>query len=287
MESIRRHLESCPECAADVEWARQLRQQVLAEDLRHLAPERIVALAGDRAAATAEELGHLAICRQCQVEIDWANRQEPVDRMVSEIEPRIPIDIVRPQPRSRLGWHWGWAVAAGVAVAAIALIMITPTGHRPPPLPPANVPAPAPVSVASLARLQPLPVRFTRAPVAPGGFEDHRMRGLEAYESGDYAGAAVSFRRALAEHEDDETRIYLGSAELLRGNARAADSVLAPVASQATDTALQAEALWQIVNARLLLERRSDALDALVRLRALESPHRIEADSLVRRLEKP
>jgi hypothetical protein len=142
------------------------------------------------------------------------------------------------------------------------------------------------MSLVSLASVEPLPVRFTRGAVEAGSFEEARLQGLEAYATADYDSAAAHFRVGLRRRPgDSEVTLYLGSAELLRDNAAAAIPLL-ETSARATALTIRTEALWQLVNAQLLLDHGEEALVRARELSGLGGPRRIEADSLIARIER-
>lgn len=284
MREIQRHLDSCEDCAADVAFARELREQAAAQGLRHLAAERIVALASGEAPG-AEERAHLEGCSACRAELEWAERQDPVDTIL----PEPPPDVARADGQRRgPAWRWIWGgVTAAAAALAVFFMLPLDRGTEPPAPGPAPIPprASPPAPIAGLARLDPLPVRLTRAPVEPG-FEEDRVAGLEAYQAADYPAAIGHFRRALdARPAHDETALYLGSAELMTRDAAAAAATLEPLAQRAADPVVRSEALWRLANARVLLEREADALATLRVLRDLGGERGSEAAALIEAIE--
>jgi anti-sigma factor RsiW len=303
MEEIRRHLAECEECAADFAWSREFRDEARAEGLDHLSADRILATAaaeGER--VTESEHAHLGQCAACRAEVEWAKRQAPVEAALAELdapettgpESGSEADRARPDaprramPRgTRLRWRWVWGTAA-VAAAAVVVILLLPTSQ---PIPPATTPQPgviqeAPVpSIAALARIEPLPVSITRGPSEPGSFEESRMQGLEAYVEGDYAAAVRHLRRGLElQPANHEVRLYLGSAELLRGDPATAEPLLDAAASRAAEP-VRSEALWALASARMRLEDRSGALDALRRLKLVPGRHAAATDTLIAELD--
>ena len=290
MEEIRRHLEECADCAADVAWARAFRGRVAAQGLWHLSPERLLELADGGERTTAEERGHLESCLACRQELEWARRQAPVEALLAAVERpgsapvRQPAEARPPRPR----WVSPWVFAgAGVAVAAALIVMLVPTRETPRPVlptPAPPVPAAPTIRLADLARVEPLPVRFTRGATEAGSFEEARVLGLEAYEGAAYDSAREHFQAALARRPGDgEMSLYLGSAELMLGDHVAAMEPL-QTASRAADPAMASEALWQLVNARLLAEQGAEALAAARDLKARDRTHLTEADSVMARI---
>lgn len=289
MREIQRHLDTCEDCAADVAFARELREQAAAQGLRHLPPERVVALAaGD--SPSAEERGHLDGCSACREEVAWAERQDPIDTILPAVAP----PEIGPSPSARgerrgPAWQWIWG-GVTAAAAALAVFFLLPLDRGTEPQPPVPAPVPPrtspPPSIAGLARLDPLPVRLTRAPAEPG-FDEERVAGLEAYQAADYPAAIEHFRRALAVRPaHDETALYLGSAELMTRNATAAEATLAPLAERAPDPVIRSEALWRLANARVLLEREADALATLRLLRDLGGERDTDAAALIAAIER-
>lgn len=133
----RAHLETCVECAADFEWARAFRERALAQGVRHLTPERVLALAaGDAPPVASEEHAHLEQCAACRSELEWARALDPFEAVIEAIEPK-------PEPEP-----------APVPEAVIAAEASGPPGVASP----AFAPAPAPVvPPAAVARRVPAP----------------------------------------------------------------------------------------------------------------------------------
>ncbi len=261
------HMKRCPECSADLSWARDLREQALRQGLRHLAPMRIVELAADRQAVTEAEGDHLSRCRECGTEIDWAGGLcEPAEGEDEDAGPRTRWTPIAGRPR-RVNWGW-----AGLAAAAAVLLFVL--------LPPAGDPG-----LADLAQVEPLPVRITRAVPEPDSFEDHRLQGLEAYSAGDYVGAGAHLADALElRPADAEMLLYLGSTFLLRGQPESAAEMLDGPAVAATDPVLRDEAAWQLANSLLLAGRGDEAERTLETLAGREGRRRTEAQALVEAL---
>jgi thioredoxin-like negative regulator of GroEL len=165
--------------------------------------------------------------------------------------------------------NWGWA---GLAAAAAILLFVL--------VPPAGDPG-----LADLAQVEPLPVRITRAVPEPDSFEDHRLRGLEAYATGDYLAAGAHLADALElRPADAEILLYLGSTFLLRGQPESAADLLGGPAIAATDPVLRDEAAWQLANALLMAGRVEEAEQTLETLAVREGRRRGDAQALVEAL---
>jgi len=260
------HMKACPECSADLSWARELREQALRQGLRHLAPMRIVELAADRQTATGAEGDHLAQCRECGKEIDWAGSlSEPAEGEEEDEDAKSHTRWTPTTGRSRRR-SWTWAGLA--AAAALLLFVLIPSGSD--------------RSLAELAQVEPLPVRITRSVPVPDSFEDRRLRGLEAYSAGDYVAAAAQLAGALElRPADAEMLLYLGSTFLLQDQPESAADMLGGPAVAATDTALRDEAAWQLANSLLLAGRGDEAERTLQVLSDREGRRRTDALALL------
>lgn len=257
VRDIEAHVATCSECAEDLAWAREFREAVIAQGLRHLAPERVLQIAdrrGDR--LNENEQRHLDSCPECTKEVTWAREHaRPEERRASILD--------------RL-FNLRWAAASSVAVAAaIALLFfLIPRGSAP--------------DYAALARHDPLPVRMSRGDTEPGSFEESRLRGLESYANGDYAAAREAFQRATELKPDDaETALYLGSAERFLGNSEEAAAQLRRAANSRENPVIRDAALWEIANAFLAAGRPRDTETALRELIALDRAHRADAERLL------
>jgi tetratricopeptide (TPR) repeat protein len=256
--AFERHLAVCPECAADVTWAQGLRESALAGHLGHLAPEQIAA-ADDRSLSK-EDRAHLGTCATCRAEWEWSLRPQalPAGRFAL---PRRPV----------------WLAAAAAVVLVVALWLPrqrepettsnlpTPGAQRPPATEP-PLPTLAP-SLSRLARLEALPVQLTRSGGAHGSAEEAVLLGLEHYAEGRYGDAVSALEASLRLGATaPELRIYLASAFLHLGRPQRAVETLEGHLAGAGEAAHRDETLWQLAQARLMLE---DGAAARVILEAL------------------
>jgi len=247
---LREHLESCDDCRRDVDFAAQLRELVIAADLRHLRPERIVAVA-DGEDADPREATHLERCDDCAAEV------RELRAIPAPSQERTHRTAGTPAPRRRnladLRTWIGVAVAAAVVVFALF---------------------PGGPDLAGLANLDPLPVRITRIQPEPESFLEAWHAGLEAYGTGDVTTAAAEF--ALATQRDPraaEAWLYLGSARLLAGDAAGAERALERCVELEPDPVVLEAAWWWAAQTSL---RRGDGVAAAERLErviALEGDH--------------
>ena len=264
---VKDHLDWCAECAADFAVALQLHEHGVTRGLRHLAAERIATLASEpEARITDFEQQHLDSCEDCRNEYEWAKThpaEDEWDSLTSAAEGRAA-------PRKL--WRWGWKpVGAGLAAAAatILLIIVLPDG----------------LDVRDLARIEPLPVRISRATVTPGTFEAFRLRGLESYRSEDYAAALEHLGRAHdAKPEDDEVPLYMGSAHLMLGQLQDAADSFKAVSNQTSNEAVREESLWQLANTQIAAGLVSEARSVLEEMAASKGPHAAEARKLLEEL---
>jgi tetratricopeptide (TPR) repeat protein len=279
LEEIRRHLDACTACAAEVAWAREFQEAALELGRRHIAPMRIVQLAaGEGEPLAAPESRHLDRCASCTGELEWARRQPSVEA-IPDPTPNgaSPQPAQRPEASRAWAWRPRWVgLAAALAAAAVVAVLLRPGAPR--------VETP---TLAALARLEPLPVHMTRSPADAGSFEESRLLGLEAYAGGAYEEAIPHFQRAaLLRPEDDEIRLYLGSAALLARRLELAAEHLEPLAVRTTDPTRLAEALWQLANLQLLQQRADAALSTLQRLESLDGRHAAEARQQIEALRR-
>jgi hypothetical protein len=222
VRELEEHVKDCSECAADLAWARELRDRALRDGLRHIEPTRVVAI-GAGAPLTEAETLHLETCDACRREVRWSEGVEEGDAEEEGPPLRVP-------PR------WAWAALAAAAAVVLAL-WLPRTGTR---------------DSAGLARLERLPVRITRSAPAAGSFEEARLLGLEAYAAGEWSAAREFLGRAAGmEAGDAEILLYLGSAEALSGDPKRGAATLERAVGLAEDPIVRDEASWQLANARI------------------------------------
>jgi hypothetical protein len=255
--ALEEHVTRCEQCAAELDWANRLRDQALREGLRHLSPMKIVRLSTGEQTASDAEAVHLEGCAECSAELDWARRQ-----------PDEPVTAGR-VAKSRSLRSWAWLGAAAVLVLAVySLISVRETAD-----------------LSILATIEPVPVRLSRS-VPAGPFEEARLAGLDAYASGDWAGARASLAEAAhIDSENDEVLLYLGSAELLADHlGEARDHLLRSIRHASSDR-VRDEAAWQLANLALLENRRAEAVRWLEPL-ALGGHRAADASELMTRLRR-
>lgn len=231
---IAAHLDECDVCAAGLAWARGLRDEALRQGLRHLMPMRVVELAGDPPAASEVEYGHLKHCTECRDELEWARRVREED-----------VASISAAARS---FRWIWLAGA---TAAIVLLLIF-------------LPRQRDADYSRIARVEPLPVRISRAVPEPGSFEESRLLALESYAAGEYTAAQGHFEAAAELDPDNaEVQLYLGSTLMLTGELDAAANHLNLARDLSGDSRVGDEASWQLANLMLIRGRRTDALGIL------------------------
>lgn len=122
----------------------------------------------------------------------------------------------------------------------------------------------------NLAVLEPLQVTTVQVRAGSPDSDTLYADALAAYQAEDWAASAATLRRALDTAPDgwaraDLARIYLGSSEMLGGDAAAAESPL-HAASASTLAPVRERALWQLVQVRLLRADEAAARAALEQL---------------------
>lgn len=241
---VEAHLATCDSCAADYRWASELRSDAERAGLRHLSPERIVALS--QGAVTNDEATHLAACESCRAEIEWARR--------------VPLPPLRVEGAARPSWlerlggllmaRYAWGL--GAAAAAIALLVFFRTGDDP----------------TRLARIEALPAPAQRGVPTPGSFEEAFANGLARYAQEDWRGAEAELEKAATlAPQRPEAHLYLGSVRLLQGRMHDATASLTR-AKELTETPdadprVAEEARWQLAQA-LLKQGDTEAARALL-----------------------
>jgi tetratricopeptide (TPR) repeat protein len=264
------HLAECAECATDYAVALQFHEHGVQEGLRHLDAERIAVLASELESRITEfEQRHLDDCEDCRTEYEWAKAhpgEVEWDAIVSTRESARRVDT------PRKSWRWGWkpvGVGLAAAAAAILLIIALPDRH----------------DISELARIEPLPVRISRASVTPGTFEAFRLRGLELYRSGDYEAALEHLGRAFdAKPEDDEVPLYIGSAHLMLGQPQDAARFFKSVSNKTSNDAIREECLWQLANAQIAAGLIAAANSTLDEVSSAAGPHAADARGLLEEL---
>ena len=278
---VEMHRDRCGECGAALAFAMKLQEEALAQGLAHIRPDRIVALAAERNAATTVEQQHLDSCESCRRELEWASAGKEDEALAGEDAD----EDSRRRATPSFARRW-WPAVTVAAAALIAFLIFLPRGSR-------DTVTPIPrelhetTDYSSLARIEALPVRINRSAVEPGTFEAARLRGLELYRDADYAGARAALEEALALRPGDaEMLLYLGSAELLQGNPAGAAVHLATGVSRADTPALREELLWQLVQAHLAANNREDATATLEEVVALAGRRAGDAGRLLAEIRR-
>lgn len=305
-EEIRAHLRGCPTCAADFAWAAAFRATSGPQAV-HLTPDRIAELSAAAATSAPHEQAHLVACADCArelsllrslavpPEVSAAMRPEPAaaspapsHRSTAGTAPSVSARVDRaPRRRATIQrpplWRptWRWAPAL-LAAAAVVVLLLRP--WQPEDL----------AALRGFAQLQALPVELDRGAPPEAGFAEFRMRGLEAYQGGDYASATTLLTEAdRLRPEDPEVLLYLGSCALLRGLAADAVTVLERASSAARHAsgpaggappALAAEIGWQLAQAHLVRGDRKAAEATLRELAAWSGPRGQAVDELLARV---
>lgn len=163
------------------------------------------------------------------------------------------------QARNRrfVAWQRPRVLASAAGLVALATILLC-SGR---PTDPAS----------SLAVLEPLPaMRVEVLHSAPSGAEAAYAAGLDAYRDGTWERAARSFTEAASLADPGwprhhEARLLTGSSLLLDGRANQAVIPLRDAAASPLST-IREQALWQLVQARLVLGEEAAARQALASL---------------------
>lgn len=116
------HLAACERCSSVYEWAAQQRSEVIQAGLRHLHPDRIVALADQAAALTASEARHLSWCESCRRDLDWSrvrSESEEARILIQQNNLYFGWPGVAAPPRRR-----PWMMTAALAVGVVAVLML-------------------------------------------------------------------------------------------------------------------------------------------------------------------
>jgi hypothetical protein len=277
-EAMARHIQTCPECAAEVAFASRFVESAIEQGLAHLRADRVVRIADEPGSATAAERSHLEACAACRAEVEWAGKapagsaELPGSGTVAGAGKRR---VFRLRPRI-----WIPAAAALAAVLAIVILRMD--------APPLRDPA----ALAGLISAEPLPVRINRSIIPADSFEVARLRGLEAYAEGDHAAARDRFAEALTLRPGDpEVLLYAGSSALLEGDAAVAapllEAGLARAGTGAEAAPLREELAWQLADARLEMGDGATARSHLEELARQGGRHAEEARRIVARLPRP
>jgi tetratricopeptide (TPR) repeat protein len=270
------HISSCPDCAADLDYARSLQTGGLQQGLMHIRPARIVSLAGERETVSEIEAQHLKRCESCRAELEWVRESSKSDPMpgggVANGIRAARSAIQRPRSSRSRYRAWGLGLAA-VSAAVVLFLMVLPDGSM------------DTDTARGLARVEAIPVNITRRPVPPDSFAEKRLRGLEEYRDGRYESARAYFERAAEiQPADSEILLFLGSAAMLVGDHDAAAKHLLMLVEGTNDEGLRMEGLWQLANSYLAVGRVEEAKSLLGRVRDTGGLRADEATTLLRQL---
>ncbi len=155
-------------------------------------------------------------------------------------------------------WLRPWVLIPATVVAALAVLVLW-SGDGADPL-------------SELAVIQPLPTMQVDLRNADTEADAEYRAGIEAYRAGDWSAAAVKFATAIGRAETGwprrhQAQLYGGSSLLLDGRARDALELLGEAAASPLPP-IREQALWQTVQARLILGRTDAARKALATLAA-------------------
>ena len=268
-QAFKDHLAECAECMADYAVALQFHEHGVKEGLRHLDAERIAALAIETSESfIAAEQKHLDQCAECMEELDWAKTNPGDDVWDAIVTTHTQARGAGSRWRRLFGWK---PVSVGLAAIAAAILLI--------------IASPGSRDVSDFARIEPLPVRISRASVTPGTFEAFRLRGLELYRSGDYEAALEHLGRAYdAKPEDDEVPLYIGSAHLMLGRPQDAARYFEAASNKTSNDAIREVSLWQLANAQIAAGLIAAARSTLDDVSAAAGPHATDARGLLEEL---
>lgn len=268
---VKRHLDSCTDCAADFAMA-----AAIAEGPGHLPADRMAELSNPNALPTDSETAHLERCTRCRHSLSKLQESMPLaglagDRNIGARSHRPHTVRRNSSPRRSIV-----SMLTPLVVAAAVLVLFF--------QPWKNTDLAELSSLASLEALPP-PAR-TEAGLADR-FAELRLRGFELYQDEDWDGAAAQFREALRLRAGDgELRLYLASTHLMLRDGRSAEGVLHVGAGlNSLPAELHNDALWLLTNAYLLNNDAAAARRALGELSAHESPLRPPARALQRKLD--
>jgi hypothetical protein len=275
LSRVRKHLETCSDCASDYAAAVVLRQA--GEAKMHLDAERLTELSGASGRISPEERAHLESCDPCAHELDMLRglgSAPSVSGLELELAPYPKKRELRrassPSPRSR---RLGWSVAA-LAVAAALILFIIPGRES--------------VELGTMAVLEPMPVRVTRSSAEPGSFDEARLQALAAYGAANYVEALERLDLSLERRAGDpEMSLYRASALALTGRLDdARDGFIDLLADgDAVDAAMRDEARWQLVQVELLQTDRAGVEELLDELLARPGHREADARSLRAKLD--
>jgi tetratricopeptide (TPR) repeat protein len=269
VRAVKAHLDTCPRCGDALRAAEQLRRDVIQAGARHLAYDRIIALAGAGTRPTTEEEAHLSRCAACADGLRHL-------RALAD-----PPDLAEGAParaagryaalfggrRSRAGWAFGALAAAAAGI--VAILVLPGDGGR--------------GGLEDLAELAPLEVQWPRG--GAGHAPDFRS-GLQAYQARAYAEAEEHLRRHVAaDPGDPEALLFLGSTYLLQRRPEQAIATLEAAAERSDDSFFLQESGWLLAQAYLLDGDAEGARGELERVVALDLDRRQEAETLMRRVE--
>ncbi|MEZ4388183.1 MAG: hypothetical protein R3D98_11525 [Candidatus Krumholzibacteriia bacterium] len=161
--------------------------------------------------------------------------------------------------RRRLGrWLRPRLLVPAALVAALAVVLLWPSGGHLP--------------GSELASVAPLPTMQVELRNATDQADTRFQEGMALYRTGDWTTAAAAFAAALAAAEpgwsrQHQAQLYAGSSRLLDGRARDALVLLEDAAGSPLPP-IREQALWQVVQARLILGQTDQAREALAVLAA-------------------
>jgi hypothetical protein len=197
---------------------------------------------------------HLAVCDECAADYTFAFRLRdasmaaPLDASLAQfletLEMPAASSAQAPVRRlRRLSVRPTRIAVSFLAAAAALLLLVRPWSDD---------------EFASIARLEPLPVRLTREAPEPESFAEARLQALSAYRDGDWTTALARCETALQRRPGDgEMTVYAASAEaFLQRLPAAAERLDALLADAAQPIAILREARWQ--RAQLALHEGDD-----------------------------
>ncbi len=264
---VEEHLQACAECAADFDFARSLRASG-----QHIETDRIVALS-EGASTQENETNHLAACGACRRELDALATLGAAPDLGVVSEPRAARAPRATAPRGRRGVISG----AILAVAAAVVFMLAPWESG----------IPLEQQLQALVSNEALPVMVPRAGIQ--GADEARIKELafDLYKKGNYADATVAMDQAVQLNpEDTALLLYLGSSQMLAGDAEAAITTLEPAAASETHGDVLGAMQWILANAYLAAGHTQEAVRVLRELQANATSHRSEAGALLVKLEQ-
>jgi tetratricopeptide (TPR) repeat protein len=141
-------------------------------------------------------------------------------------------------------------------------------------------------TTADLARMEPLPVRVQRGPVATDGFDETYHQALDRYRAREFKSAEALLAQAAALNPDHpEVHLYLGSARLLLGRLEDAMPVLHRAVEVARTPVQLEESKWQLANAYLAADQGDMATAVLREVVKLDDNRREKAEELLQLLD--